>query len=62
MPILDHCIGSIYEPGNIGASSGLPPVAPSVPSLIDPDDYNPETLTYSWDFSKFYNSMYGGTI
>jgi hypothetical protein len=30
---LDSCIAGIFTPGNIGASSGLPPVQPIVPSL-----------------------------
>ena len=33
MPInLDSCITGIFVPGNIGASSGLTPVAPTVPA------------------------------
>lgn len=60
MPILDDCIGNIYEPGNIGASSGLTPVAPTVPTLLDPETYDPDAVTYSHDFSKFYNSFYSG--
>lgn len=62
MPILDNCIANIFEPGNIGASSGQTPVSPSVPSLLDPDDYDPESVTYSLDFSKFYNSFYMGVV
>src|SRR5262245_10751224 len=27
-PSLDDCISSLYEPGNIGSSSGLPPTDP----------------------------------
>jgi len=34
MPELDLCIAGTFEPGNIGASSGLPPVAPTMPSTI----------------------------
>lgn len=35
MPLdLDSCITGIFVPGNIGASSGLTPVAPVVPSLF----------------------------
>jgi hypothetical protein len=34
MPLnLDSCIAGVFTPGNIGASSGLPPVQPIVPSL-----------------------------
>jgi hypothetical protein len=34
MPLnLDSCITGIFTPGNIGASSGLPPVAPTMPPL-----------------------------
>lgn len=62
MPTLDSCIANIYEPGNIGASSGLTPVSPSVPTFVDPDDYDPDAVTYSLDFSKFYNSFYAGAV
>jgi hypothetical protein len=38
MPLnLDSCITGIFTPGNIGASSGLPPVAPTVPLPVGPD-------------------------
>jgi len=37
MPLnLDSCIAGVFTPGNIGASSGLPPVQPIVPSLDGP--------------------------
>lgn len=63
MPLnLDSCIAGVFTPGNIGASSGQIPVSPSVPSLLDPDDYNPDAVTYSWDFSKFYNVFYMGAM
>lgn len=59
MPLnLDSCISGIFTPGNIGASSGQAPVSPIVPSLEDPDNYDPDAVTYSLDFSKFYNSGY----
>lgn len=59
MPItLDNCITGIYTPGNIGASSGQTPVQPGVPSLLDPENYDPAAVTYSLDFSKFYNGFY----
>lgn len=58
MPLLDSCISGVFTPGNIGASSGTTPVSPSAPSLLDPNDYDPDAVTYSYDFSKFYNSGY----
>jgi hypothetical protein len=58
MPILDNCVGSTYEPGNIGSSSGVTPVVITPGSLVPPESYDPATVTYSLDFSKFYNSMY----
>lgn len=57
MPTPDVCIAGIFTPGNIGASSGQTPVDPVVPSLLDPDNYDPEAVTYSHTFSRFYNSM-----
>ena len=61
MPELDSCIAGTFEPGNIGASSGQTPVQPGVPTLLDPDDYDPDAITlWSHDFSKFYNSFYAG--
>jgi hypothetical protein len=57
MPILDSCINSVFEPGNIGASSGTTPVVITPGSLLDPDAYDPSTVTYSHDFSKFYNGF-----
>jgi hypothetical protein len=60
MPVLDYCISGTFEPGNIGASSGQTPVAPSIPSLLDPENYDPESVTHSLDHSKFYNSFYLG--
>lgn len=63
MPInLDSCITGIFVPGNIGASSGMTPVEPTVPTLIDPDDLNPDATDYSLDFSRFYNSFYAGVL
>lgn len=55
MPTLDSCVNSIYEPGNIGSSSGTPPVVISPGSIYTPETYDPETVTYSLDLSKFYN-------
>lgn len=62
MPTPDLCIAGIYTPGNIPASSGQPPVEPVVPTLKDPETYDPDAVTYSLDFSKFYNSMYVGAF
>ena len=54
---LDSCINNVYEPGNIPASSGTPPVrvvlAPDIP-----DDYDPDAVEYSLDYTKLYNSGY----
>lgn len=58
MPTLDNCIADIFEPGNIGASSGQPPVSPSIPTFEDPETYDPDAVTYSLDYSKFWNSAY----
>lgn len=55
---LDSCINSIYEPGNIPASSGTPPVRVVVSPDIDPDEYDPEDVVYSLDYMKLYNSGY----
>lgn len=62
MPInLDSCITGIFVPGNIGADAGHA-VVPVLPSLEDPDAYDPEAMTYSLDFTKFYNSFYAGAV
>lgn len=58
MPVLDFCITATFEPGNIGASSGTPPVIIHGGSLYTPEDYNPDTVDYSLDYSKFYDSGY----
>ena len=58
MPTLDSCVNSVFEPGNIGSSSGTPPTIIRPGTLLTPDTYNPDTVTYSLDFSKFYNVMY----
>jgi hypothetical protein len=62
MPILDSCINSVFEPGNIGASIGTTPVVVTPGSLFTPDSYDPSAVTYSLDFSKFYDSMYMGAL
>lgn len=60
MPTLDHCIASIYEPGNIGSSIGEPPVVIRPGTLYTPDNYPPDGVDYSLNFSRFYNSAYMG--
>lgn len=62
MPTLDNCINSIFEPGNIGSSSGEPPVVVTPGSLYTPDDYPFDSVDYSLDFSKFYDSAYLGAL
>lgn len=62
MPTPDLCIAGIYEPGNIGSSTGVPVSMPPAGTLLDPGSYDPETVTYSLDFSKFYNSFYVGSV
>ena len=62
MPTLDSCINSMWEPGNIGSSSGTPPTVVTPGSLLDPETYDPESVTYSLDNSKFYNFFYYGII
>ena len=62
MPTLDSCINSIYEPGNIGSSSGTTPTVIIPGSLYSPDSYPVDGVTYSLDFSKFYDSMYLGAV
>ncbi len=55
MPLLDSCINSIFEPGNIGSSSGLPPTVitpgytPPAPSFLTADSGSvPENQTLSF--------------
>lgn len=62
MPNLANCINAVFEPGALGASSGEPPVQPTLGSLLDPENYDPNAQTYSLDFSKFYDSMYAGSV
>lgn len=54
---LDSCIANLFFPGNIPADAGHPPTTPTLGTLLDPDNYDPEAVTYSHDFSKFYNSF-----
>jgi hypothetical protein len=58
MPLLDNCITSLYEPGNIGASPGEPPTIVRPGTIYSPDDYPTDDVEYSWNFSRFYDSMY----
>ncbi len=62
MPLLDDCVNEQFEPGNIGASTGLTPVIVTPGSLYSPDDYPVDSVIYSLDFSKFYDSMYLGAL
>ena len=57
---LDSCINSVYEDGNIPASSGETPVRVVVGTLLDPDNYDPDVdvTEYSLNFTRFYNSPY----
>lgn len=58
MPLLDSCINSVFEPGNIGASAGAPPVIIYVNTLYTPDDYPIDDVQWSFNFSRFYDSAY----
>ncbi len=62
MPVLDSCINATFVPGEIGSSIGTTPTTIRVGTLYPPDDYPVDGVTYSWDFSKHYNSMYIGTV
>lgn len=55
---LDTCISGLYTPGNIPASAGQTPTDVTLGSLLDPDNYDPDDVEYSLDYSKFYNSGY----
>jgi hypothetical protein len=57
MPTLDSCINDTFEPGNIGSSPGTSPTVITGSSLYTPETYDPTAVTYSHDFSKFYNSF-----
>lgn len=58
MPVLDSCINATFEPGNIGSNPGTTPTVITPGTLEDPVTYDPEAVTYSLDYSKFYDSMY----
>ena len=58
MPLLDHCITALYEPGNIGASIGTTPVVIRPGTIYTPGDYDPDSIEYGLVYSRFYNSGY----
>ena len=62
MPVLDSCITSRFEPGNIGASSGTTPIIIRPGTIYDPDDVLPDDAEYSMNYSLFYNSGYIGAF
>lgn len=62
MATLDSCINSVFEPGNIGSSSGEPPTTIRIGTLYTPDNYPVDTVEYSLIFSRFYNSAYLGAF
>lgn len=62
MPSLDSCINSLFEPGNIGSSSGEPPTTVRPGTVYTPDDYPVDEVEYSLNFSRFYNSAYIGAL
>jgi len=63
MPVLDSCVTSAFEPGNIGASSGTQPIVIRPGSIYDPNDYDPDAIElYSMDYRWFYNSSYIGAF
>jgi hypothetical protein len=62
VPLLDDCITALYEPGNIGASAGEPPTIVRPGTIYTPDDYPTDSVIYSLDWSKFYNSAYIGAL
>lgn len=61
-PLLDNCINSVYEPGNIGAASGLPPTIIRPGTIYTPDDYPIDTVEWSMNYSRFYDFAYNGAI
>ena len=61
MPLLDDCVNSVYEPGNIGASSGTLPTIIRPGSIYSPDDY-PLDVEWSMNYSRFYDSAYVGAF
>lgn len=62
MPLLDDCINSVYEPGNIGASSGALPVIIRPGTIYTPDDYPIDRIEWSMNYSRFYDLAYAGAF
>ncbi|MET0720449.1 MAG: hypothetical protein ABWY64_06415 [Tardiphaga sp.] len=62
MPLLDSCVNAVFEPGNIGSSSGETPTTIRPGTIYTPDDYPIDTVDYSLNFSRFYNSGYFGAL
>lgn len=62
MPLLDNCITSRFEPGNIGASAGEPPTIIRPGTIYDPGDYPADDVEWSMVYSRFYNSAYVGAF
>lgn len=60
MPTLDHCINSVFEPGHIGSSVGETPTVIVTGTLYNPNDYPFDTVEYSLNFTRFYDSAYLG--
>lgn len=60
MPLLDDCITNLFEPGNIGASSGEPPTIVRPGTIYNSDNYPVDTVEWSLNFSRFYDSAYLG--
>lgn len=58
MPTLDSCVNAIFEPGNIGSSSGETPTTIRPGTLYTPDDYPADTIEWSLNYSRFYNGGY----
>jgi hypothetical protein len=62
MPVLDSCVTSNFEPGNIGASIGTEPIVIRPGTIYDPDDYPFDDIEYSLHFQRFYNFAYYGAL
>jgi hypothetical protein len=62
MPLLDHCITALFEPGNIGASFGETPTTIRPGTIYTPEDYPIDDVEWSLVFSRFYDSAYLGAL
>jgi len=62
MPLLDSCVNSVFEPGNIGSSPGEPPTTVRPGTLYNPDNYPADQVEWSMNYSRFYCSAYLGAI